>query len=317
MLELRQLRKHYPGMAQMAVEQVNLQVQGTETLVLLGPSGCGKSTLLKLVAGLEQPDDGQVCWQGQDLARTPAEQRQFAMVFQDYALFPHLSVAENVAFAPTVQKIDARQRAERVAHWMQRLQLQAVATRPVWTLSGGQQQRVAVARALAATPRLLLLDEPFSNLDESLRAELQTMLRDVLREAAIPCLLVTHDQREAFQLGDRIALIRQGQLIHCAPADQLYNQPGSRWAARFLGHRNLDADGLWPDHAFRFSGPVNARILQLQRLGAQIELQVEEGGQHWVLQLSQREWHALGCPAAGQSMPCHRDPALRVPLSAD
>ncbi|NLR73869.1 ABC transporter ATP-binding protein [Leeia aquatica] len=317
MLELQGVCRHYPGAAQLAVNQISLQLQGTETLVLLGPSGCGKSTLLKLVAGLERPDQGRVCWQGQDLAEVPAEQRQFAMVFQDYALFPHLSVVNNVAFAPTVQKTDARQRTERVDHWMQRLQLEALAGRPVWTLSGGQQQRVAVARALAAAPRLLLLDEPFSNLDESLRGELQAMLREVLCEAAIPCLLVTHDQREAFQLGDRIALIRQGRLIHCAPAHQLYHQPGSRWAARFLGHRNLDADGLWPEHAFSFNGPANACIRQLQRLGGQIELQVEESGQHWVLLLSQREWHQLGCPGVGDSMPCHRDLALRVPLPED
>jgi ABC-type Fe3+/spermidine/putrescine transport system ATPase subunit len=222
-----------------AVAGVSLELSPGETLALLGPSGCGKSTLLRLVAGLEPPDAGRVLFAGRDLTRTPPQQRGFGMVFQDYALFPHLNVAENVAFGLRERGWAHEARQQRVAELLEQVGLAGFERRRVYELSGGQQQRVALARALAPKPALLLLDEPLSNLDLTLRNDLKLLLKELLGALDVGAIYVTHDQGEAFTLAERVALMREGKLVQVAPPAKLYARPISRWAARFLGHPNL------------------------------------------------------------------------------
>ena len=222
-----------------AVAGVSFALSPGETLALLGPSGCGKSTLLRLIAGLEPPDAGRVLFAGRDLTRTPPQQRGFGMVFQDYALFPHLNVAENVAFGLRERGWAREARQQRVAELLEQVGLAGFERRRVYELSGGQQQRVALARALAPKPALLLLDEPLSNLDLTLRNDLKLLLKALLGALDIGAIYVTHDQSEAFTLAGRVALMRAGKLVQVASPAELYARPASRWAARFLGHPNL------------------------------------------------------------------------------
>ncbi len=236
-LAVEGLAKRY-GTTQ-AVAGVSFALSSGETLALLGPSGCGKSTLLRLVAGLEPPDEGKVQFAGRDITHTPPQRRGFGMVFQDYALFPHLNVAENVAFGLRERGWAREARRKRVAELLAQVGLAGFERRRVYELSGGQQQRVALARALAPKPALLLLDEPLSNLDLTLRNDLKLLLKDLLSALDVSAIYVTHDQGEAFTLAERVALMREGKLVQVAPPAELYARPASRWAARFLGHPNL------------------------------------------------------------------------------
>lgn len=222
-----------------AVQDVSLALRPGETVALLGPSGCGKSTLLRLIAGLERPDSGRLFFAGEDLTRVGAPRRGFGMVFQDYALFPHLNVFGNVAYGLVEKGWSRAQQRARVAELLERVGLTGFGARRVTQLSGGQQQRVALARALAPEPRLLLLDEPLSNLDLTLREELKEGLRDLLRTLAVPAVFVTHDQSEAFTVAERVAVMRQGRLLQLGSAEALYARPASAWVARFLGYTNL------------------------------------------------------------------------------
>jgi ABC-type Fe3+/spermidine/putrescine transport system ATPase subunit len=206
MLELRNIVKHIRrpnGEQRQLLAGLSLQVPRGDTVALMGPSGCGKSTLLKMVAGLEPLDSGQVLLEGQDMAFVPAHQRRFALMFQDFALFAHLNVQDNVAFGLVEQRMPRAQARERAQQLLQRFGLGAQAQQKVWTLSGGEQQRVALARALAIQPRVLLLDEPFSALDADLRADLRAEFREHIAQANIPCLLVTHDEQEARSMAAR------------------------------------------------------------------------------------------------------------------
>ena len=237
LLELRSVSKTYTDTS--AVQNVSLTLARGETLALLGPSGCGKSTLLRLIAGLEAPDSGQVCMGGQDVTVAPPERRDLSLVFQDYALFPHLNVQDNVAYGLRMRgtvRPDARRQAQAA---LARVGLQGLEHRRVHELSGGQQQRVALARALAPRPGLLLLDEPLSNLDEQLRASLRLELKAVFAEQGAGVLLVTHDQREARVLAGHLALMRAGRLVQVGTAAAVFEQPATAWAAAFLGERNL------------------------------------------------------------------------------
>ena len=221
------------------LQGVNFHVESGETLCLLGSSGSGKSTLLRIIAGIETPDSGQVLWNGTDLIALPVYRRNFGLMFQDYALFPHLSVSENVAFGLRMQNLPPAAIAEKVNAALERVTMTAFAKRRVTDLSGGEQQRVALARALAPSPRLLMLDEPLAALDRSLRVELQAELREVLRQAGIPAIYVTHDQEEAVLLGDRLALLHGGRIVQAGETEAVYQHPANRWAAEFLGMTGL------------------------------------------------------------------------------
>ncbi|HSM02540.1 MAG TPA: ABC transporter ATP-binding protein [Acidimicrobiia bacterium] len=227
MLELRDISASFGALR--VLTDVDLAVGTSEIVAVLGASGSGKTTLLRVVAGLHRPDSGGVLWDGLDLGETPPHRRGFGMVFQDFALFPHLDVGENVAFG-----LEGRNRG-RVAEELERVGLTGYERRKVTELSGGQAQRVALARALAPRPRLLLLDEPLGSLDRALRRELAGDLRAALRDAGIPAIHVTHDPDEAFAVADRIALLHEGQIIRFGPSERIWQAPGTEASARLLG----------------------------------------------------------------------------------
>ena len=237
-LELRQLDIRYPGSTSPAVQGVNLSLQAGDIGVLIGPSGCGKTSLLRAVAGLEPVAGGQVLLSDRvvsDAQHTePAESRRIGMVFQDYALFPHMDVGRNVGFG--LAHLSKTERQRRVAEVLDLVGLNGADKRFAHELSGGQQQRVALARALAPKPDLLLLDEPFSNLDIDLRERLAQEVRNILKAAQATALLVTHDQLEAFAIGDVIGVMSEGQLHQWADAYSLYHRPATRFVADFIGH---------------------------------------------------------------------------------
>lgn len=237
-LDVVQLGVHYPGRPRPAVDGVSFQLQAGDIGVLIGPSGCGKTTLLRAVAGLEQAQSGSIRLAGDIVSsadmHTPAENRRIGMVFQDYALFPHLDVARNVAFGLVHLRPAARQ--QRVQDVLALVGLADAGKRFPHELSGGQQQRVALARALAPEPRLLLLDEPFSNLDVDLRERLAHEVRAILKAAGATALFVTHDQLEAFAIGDHIGVMHQGKLHQWDDAYALYHRPATRFVADFIGH---------------------------------------------------------------------------------
>ena len=237
-LQVSQLSVHYPGQRQPAVDAVSLGLRAGDIGVLIGPSGCGKTTLLRAVAGLERAGSGSITLAGEQVSgaqwHLPAERRRIGMVFQDYALFPHLDVGRNVAFG--IHHLARAERQARVANVLRLVGLDGMQARHPHELSGGQQQRVALARALAPAPRLLLLDEPFSNLDVDLRERLAHEVRAILKAAGATALFVTHDQLEAFAIGDVIGVMHQGRLHQWEDAYALYHRPATRFVAEFIGH---------------------------------------------------------------------------------
>ncbi len=237
MLEVRELYKDYEG--QPLLRGITFRVRARETVCLLGPSGSGKSTLLRLIAGLETPDRGQILWDGRSLASTPAHLRDFGLVFQDYALFPHLDVFENVSFGLRMRGRSRSEVSERVGEVLAIVDLAGFEHRAVTDLSGGEQQRVALARALAPRPRLLMFDEPLGALDRALREDLLGQLRTILHQARIPAIYVTHDQEEAFAISDRVLLLHAGTIVRAGTPSEVWAQPGSAWAAEFLGLGNV------------------------------------------------------------------------------
>jgi iron(III) transport system ATP-binding protein len=237
-LNVSRLHVHYPGRNRAAVQDVSFGLRAGDIGVLIGPSGCGKTTLLRAVAGLERATGGQITLAGHAVssvaAHVPAEKRRIGMVFQDYALFPHLDVQRNVAFG--IHDWPADQRAARVTEVLEWVGLSDTQSRYPHELSGGQQQRVALARALAPRPQLLLLDEPFSNLDVDLRERLAHEVRGILKAAGATALFVTHDQLEAFAIGDMIGVMHEGALHQWDDAYSLYHRPATRFVAEFIGH---------------------------------------------------------------------------------
>lgn len=222
-----------------AVNNLSLTVEPSEFLTLLGPSGSGKTTLLMMIAGFVQPDKGGISLGAEPITHLPPERRDFGMVFQGYALFPHLSVFDNVAFPLKVRRRSRAEIEERVRSTLDLVQLTAQMDRMPRQLSGGQQQRVALARAMVFTPHLLLLDEPLSALDKKLRAELQEELKRLHRKVGLTFIYVTHDQDEALSMSDRIAIMRDGQLIQHGSPTELYEQPSTTFVADFLGKSNF------------------------------------------------------------------------------
>lgn len=237
MLAVENIHKTYEG--QSLLRGVSFSVSAGETVCLLGASGSGKSTLLRIIAGLEEAEEGQVLWRGKNLASLPVHKRNFGLMFQDYALFPHRSVAENVAFGLRMQGIPKEQIERQVAEALDQVNMLNFANRRVTDLSGGEQQRVALARALAPHPRLLMLDEPLGALDRALRAQLLDELRKLLHQTRIPAIYVTHDQEEAFAIADRLALLHDGRVEQEGPPTVVYERPATVWVARFLGFTNL------------------------------------------------------------------------------
>jgi spermidine/putrescine transport system ATP-binding protein len=221
------------------LQDVGFDVPAGQFVTLLGPSGCGKTTLLRIIAGLELPDSGRVLLSGRDVARLPANRRPVNTVFQSYALFPHLSVFENIAFGLRARKMEPGEIRRRVGEAMVMLQIEPFASRQPHQLSGGQRQRVALARALVNQPEVLLLDEPMSALDAKLRADVQVELRRLQRKLGKTFILVTHDQDEAMTVSDRILVMNHGRIEQDGPPAQVYERPRSRFVAEFLGSANL------------------------------------------------------------------------------
>lgn len=236
-LRVEDLSKSYG--ATLAVSRVSFSVPQGEIVALLGPSGCGKSTLLHLIAGLEQGDQGVVFWSDRALTGVPPHRRQFGLMFQDFALFPHLDVAANTGFGLRMVGQSGTQITSRVKEILDFVGLTGFEHRDVNTLSGGEQQRVALARALAPEPRLLMLDEPLGSLDRALRSRLVLELRSLLKKLKQTALYVTHDQEEAFALADRVILLNAGRIVQEGTPQELYRQPDSPFAARFFGLTNL------------------------------------------------------------------------------
>ncbi len=236
-IALDQVTKRYQSVP--VVNDVSLKVEQGEFLVLLGPSGSGKSTLLRAIAGLTEIDHGRVSLHGRDVTGVAAREREVGFVFQHYALFRHMTVANNIEFAMRVRGVRAAERRSRRKEMLRLVALEGMDDRLPSELSGGQQQRVAVARALAHRPKVLLMDEPFGALDAKIREELRRTIRQIQRELGIATILVTHDQEEAFALADRIGVMNQGRLLECGPPDDLYTRPATRFVATFLGAANL------------------------------------------------------------------------------
>jgi iron(III) transport system ATP-binding protein len=242
-LTLENITKVFPSRGNVgevtAVQDVNLEIQKGELVTLLGPSGCGKTTTLRMIAGFEFPSSGRIILDGQEINALPPHKREMSMVFQSYALFPHLTVFENVAYGLNVQRLSKKTISERVGRVLDLVHLQGYGDRAPGQLSGGQQQRVALARALVMEPKVLLMDEPLSNLDAKLREEMRTEIRRIQRELNITSVYVTHDQIEAMTLSDRIVVMNEGLIEQIGSPVDIYRYPNSRFVANFIGRANF------------------------------------------------------------------------------
>ena len=272
-LDLEALTKTFGTHA--AVDGLSLTVEKGEFVSLLGPSGCGKTTTLQMIAGFVEPTSGAIRLEGRDLLTVKPAKRGLGIVFQSYALFPHMTVAENVAFGLEMQGVAAAERGKRVGETLELVGLAAFTGRFPRQLSGGQQQRVALARALVIRPQILLLDEPLSNLDAKLREEMQIELRQIQRTVGTTTILVTHDQAEAMALSDRIVVMNQGRAEQIGPPHEAYERPATSFVASFLGKTNLlDGATVRPEKisfaAGGLAGRVRTRIFQ---------------GNHWLYQV--------------------------------
>jgi putative spermidine/putrescine transport system ATP-binding protein len=277
----------YPGTTA-GVADVDLAIHAGEMLVCIGPSGCGKTTLLRLVAGFVRPDAGRIALRGRDVTQADPRSRQCGIVFQSYALFPHMSVRDNVAYPLRVRGVERSERAARADRMLELVGLSALADRLPAALSGGQQQRVALARALVFEPSALLLDEPLSALDAATRVAMRDEIRRIQREQAIATLLITHDQDEALSLADRIAVMRDGRLVQVGTPAAIYDRPANAFVATFVGRANVieatarDADGvdtpLGPLATLPHGLPRGARVALLVRPERIVTLGAGEGG---------------------------------------
>ncbi|MEO0482976.1 MAG: ABC transporter ATP-binding protein [Planctomycetota bacterium] len=244
-VEIDRLAKHFParkGLGERvtkAVDDVVLEIEPGELFFLLGPSGCGKTTLLRMIAGFIEPTNGRILFDGRDVAPLSPNKRNTGMVFQSYALWPHMTVEANVAYGLKVRKIPTNERRDRVREALNAVQMAAYAKRKPAQLSGGQQQRVALARALVVRPSVLLLDEPLSNLDAKLRLELRHEIRRVCKESGLTTIYVTHDQKEALSMADRVAILKDGKVVQVGPPAVCYRQPADHFVAEFLGETNF------------------------------------------------------------------------------
>ncbi|APZ41913.1 ABC transporter ATP-binding protein [Acidihalobacter ferrooxydans] len=334
---------------QKALRGVDLKVQAGEFFTLLGPSGCGKATLLRIVAGLEQPDTGAVRVGDNDVTREPAHTRRVNTVFQSYALFPHLNVADNVAFGLRMLGVNKAERRKRVAAMLEFMHIEPLASRRAEQLSGGQQQRVALARALVNEPDILLLDEPLSALDAKLRGELQLELKRTQRRLGTTFILVTHDQHEALTLSDRIAVMRDGTIEQVGSVTELYEQPRTAYVADFLGLSNnlavLQSHGheaqtavgtlrlaqnaaagskvmIRPEHLKLGDAPragynsLEATVSERIYLGSSIRYTLDVAGQT-LTAIVAHEGHGCHLPEQGARVHAHVHPDDIIPLAAE
>lgn len=287
MLTVENVTKAYTP-ATPVLNKVTLTVAEGEIVCLLGPSGCGKTTLLRIVAGLEQPDQGRVTLAGRDLRTRPVHQRNFGLMFQEFALFPHRTVAENIAFGLRMAGQGRDQISTRVQEVLALVNLEGYGARSIFALSGGERQRVALARSLAPHPRLLMLDEPLGSLDRALRDELMVELRTILKAVGVTALYVTHDQQEAFAVADRLVVMRQGEIEQMGTPPTIYHTPATAFVARFLGFHNLlpfQHDGT--------ESPLHATLRQAHAMFPQTTT-VAAGGNTYLL-LRPDAVRALGC----------------------
>lgn len=222
-----------------AVDNLNLEIRAGELFFLLGPSGCGKTTTLRMVAGFYTPDEGRILFNDKDQSRVAPHKRNTGMVFQNYALWPHMDVQSNVAYGLKMRRVSETEKRERVKHALEIVHMQAYAERRPNQLSGGQQQRIALARALVIEPDVVLLDEPLSNLDAKLRVEMRTQIKDIHSTVGRTMIYVTHDQAEALSMADRIAVMRRGRVVQVGTPHELYTRPESAFVAQFIGGTNL------------------------------------------------------------------------------
>jgi ABC-type Fe3+/spermidine/putrescine transport system ATPase subunit len=280
-----------------AVDDISLEIRPGEFFSLLGPSGCGKTTLLRIIGGFEHPDSGSVVIQGRNVTGITPQKRPTAMVFQNYALFPNMTVGENVAYGLRVRRVAKTERERRVQEALHRVDLAASSSRPVTQLSGGQQQRVALARAVVVEPAVLLFDEPLSNLDVALREQTRRELKILQQRLGTTSLYVTHDQQEALALSDRIGVMRAGKLVQLGSPETLYREPETAYVAEFLGGSNIIRDpglcrmlagadppsghvlAVRPEHLRPSDGTgVEARTISRQFLGTVAEWWLEARG---------------------------------------
>lgn len=253
-LSIRDVRKDYEGLP--LLKGIDLDLAEDEILCLLGPSGSGKSTLLRIVAGLESQEEGTVLWGGKDISVIPVEKRNFGFMFQDYALFPHMSVAENIAFGPRMHGWANEKIEERISQTLAVVKMEGFRNRSVVDLSGGEKQRVALARTIALNPDLLMLDEPLGALDKALRDELGQELREILKKLQIPTIYVTHDQEEAFLIGDNVAVLNFGRILQKGNPEDIYTSPNSLWLAGFLGFSNQISGKVMELNPVKVSTPL-------------------------------------------------------------
>jgi putative spermidine/putrescine transport system ATP-binding protein len=259
LIQFENVSKHYAGKTVVAVDNLNLGIEAGEFLTLLGPSGSGKTTSLMMLAGFERPSTGTIRFDGVSIETLPAHRRNMGVVFQSHALFPHLTVAENVAFPLKVRRLSRSETATRVTGALEKVRLAPFAGRMPHQLSGGQQQRVALARALVFEPRLVLLDEPLSALDKKLREEMQMEIRRLHRELGVTMAFVTHDQSEAMVMSDRVAVFNHGRIEQIGPPQHLYDAPCNIFVAGFLGDNNK-VEGKADPEAATLAGQMEIRL---------------------------------------------------------
>ncbi len=309
---IEKLTKSYDGSVKV-LDGVDLRINQGELVFLLGPSGCGKSTLLRILAGLVAPDSGTISFDGKNIISLPPEKRRAAMVFQNYALWPHLNVFENVAFGLRMEKRSRQEIGKKVMEALEQVRMSSFAKGSVTQLSGGQQQRVALARALAVEPALLLLDEPLSNLDANLRDTMRREIKRICTERKLTALYVTHDRREALSMADRAGVMHKGKLSQIGTPDEIYNHPSDSFTARFLGDVNrLPCGGGIRPERLRISetqGKFRARLLERSFFGDSCE---------WLFEISSGEKvlvRELGAPerSAGKEYFLDYDEAFLIP----
>jgi spermidine/putrescine transport system ATP-binding protein len=271
-LQLQDIHKSYDGKP--LLRGLSFEIARREIACLLGPSGSGKSTVLQLIAGLDLPESGRILWDGQDLGAMPPHRRDFGLVFQDYALFPHLDVIGNIAFGLKMKRASRAQISQRVAEVLDLVDLRGFEHRLVTSLSGGEQQRVALARALAPNPRFLMFDEPLVALDRALRQVVLSELRSILSGAQLPALYVTHDQEEAFKIADRILLLHEGRIVQDGTPAEVSARPKSAWVADFLGLGNIiSGEVMRGQHRVRTGhGAFALRCRHRHRVGDSVSL---------------------------------------------
>jgi spermidine/putrescine transport system ATP-binding protein len=251
-IELRNLTKSYNGV--IAVDNINLNIRENEFVTLLGPSGCGKTTTLRMIGGFEDPNEGDIFFEGKRINHLPPYKRNINTVFQKYALFTHLNVFENIAFGLRIKKVPTDEMKRRVAHMLKLVELEGFEKRHVDSLSGGQQQRVAIARALVNEPKVLLLDEPLGALDLKLRKEMQIELIDMQKNVGITFIYVTHDQEEALTMSDTVVVMNKGVIQQVGSPVDIYNEPKNRFVADFIGESNIIEGIMHEDYLVEFSG---------------------------------------------------------------